>query len=186
MDEVWRAISGYEGIYEVSDFGQVRSLDRIIALRPSRTRKVRAFTQQLRGRVMKQYNAPNGYMTVVLKAGDVGRTHSVHRLVCQAFHGEPGTPKHVNHIDGNKTNNRADNLQWVSPIENIAHAHAANLMNPARGEQAGGAKLTEPEVREIKRLLSEGMSQRKIAAIYGIGQRTVGNINTGERWVHVT
>ncbi|XAI96966.1 hypothetical protein [Synechococcus phage Ssp-JY42] len=134
---------------------------------------------------MRQHTSARGYKTVCLKVASVSRTFDVHRLVALAFLGKPATPKHVNHIDGDKTNNRADNLEWVSPVENSAHARANGLFTQARGERAGGAKLTEGNVKTIRAMIAAGQSQRAIAEVFGIGQKTVSAIHTGRIWRHV-
>jgi hypothetical protein len=114
-----RPVAGYEGRYSVSRSGIITShakshanqatLRREIRLSPIRTRK--------------------GYLTVAFYGGPCGKKWiPVHRVVCSAFNGPPPTPLHqVNHIDGVKTNNRAENLEWVTCRENIAHAHRTGL-----------------------------------------------------------
>ena len=79
----------------------------------------------------------------------------------------------MNHIDGNKQNNAVSNLEWVSAQENIVHAFSNNLMNPARGIRINVGHFVEEDIREIRRKAAEGMSQRKIAAEYGVGQNAI-------------
>jgi hypothetical protein len=105
----WKPIWGYEGMYEVSNKGEVRSLDRI----DSAGRK-------LRGVTLRQHVSPNGYSMVSLCEAGKRAQKTVHKLVAEAFHG--WSKKWVNHINGVKTDNRAENLEWLTPGENLSHA----------------------------------------------------------------
>jgi hypothetical protein len=107
--ERWKPILGYEGMYEVSDHGRVRSLKR------GKVHLMRCFV----------WGA--GYVYCSLSNGG-RRIFTVHRLVAQAFHGSPPPGRdEINHIDGDKTNNRAANLEWCSRLENMRHASEKDL-----------------------------------------------------------
>lgn len=114
MTENWRPVSGYEGAYEVSDQGRVRSLDRI-----ARDGK------RLRGRVLRPFVMPTGHVRAVLVKDGVRRTLKVHRLVLQAFVGPAPEGTEALHRDGNAGNNTLSNLRWGTKSENsrdqIAH-----------------------------------------------------------------
>lgn len=122
--ENWRPVPGYEGAYEVSDLGRVRSLPRIIM-------RANGIPQKIHGRMLKPYVA-NGYPTVrIAKGGDRGngQTRLVHRLVAFAFL-EPGPEgTEVCHIDGDKGNPRASNLYWGTRAENLADSIAHGTWN---------------------------------------------------------
>ena len=115
MNEIWKDIEGYEGKYQVSSFGRVRSVDHQRAVVPTNT------VCTVKGKIIKPAKIGNGYMGVKLCNGSHRSTASVHRLVAKAF--VPGyfDGAHVNHIDENKANNRADNLEWVTPSANNLH-----------------------------------------------------------------
>jgi hypothetical protein len=123
---------------------------------------------------------------VTLHRAGEQRTFDVHRLVAQAFVASTQQNQQTNHKDGDKTNNRADNLEWVSGSENQRHAVALGLLHPPilRGEDSGSAKLTAQQVREI-RALTGVHSQRKIGHKYGISHNHVGRIQHGVVWRHV-
>jgi len=115
MKEEWRNVVGYEGFYEVSSFGNVRSLDR-------RIRNGRGFMTKT-GTILKPY-AGNGklpYSQVSLCVKCKNSTKTIHRLVANAFIDNPDRKPQVNHIDENKTNNNVNNLEWVTAKENINH-----------------------------------------------------------------
>ena len=105
-NEEWRDVAGYEGLYQVSSEGRVKSLER-------KGRKSE--------RILKPGVRSKGYLFVVLCAGGKSRMFSVHRLVCTAFHDNPENKLDVNHINENKTDNRIENLEWSTRKENLNH-----------------------------------------------------------------
>lgn len=128
----WRPVVGWEGIYEVSSVGGVHSHHRY-NMRP---RKVGL--------------DPYGYVQLVLSRDGKKVCKKVHSLVAEAFIGPRPYGFHVNHLDGVKTNNSVENLEYCTNCENIKHALKLGLF--AKGEKNGAAKLTEAQVQEIRRL----------------------------------
>lgn len=123
--EEWKNVKGYEGYYQVSNTGLVKSLDREIILkdklgndRPS----------MYKGRILKQNMNTKGRLYVVLSKDCKPKTFEVHRLVAMAFVENIHCFETVNHIDGNCTNNNYENLEWVSIKENLRHAFKNNLI----------------------------------------------------------
>lgn len=118
--EVWKDIEGYNGKYQVSNYGNVRS-----------------FSKWKNGRLLKFGTNSHGYYTVnLVKDGRKSvKIVSVHRLVAMAFIENPGMVREVNHIDGDKKNNRVDNLEWVDRYENIRHAVRTGLIPYKRGAE---------------------------------------------------
>lgn len=112
----WRPVNGYEGLYEVSDKGQVRSL-------PRKDNKG-AFHK---GRILRERNTPRGYKTVMLSRNGIEKQYTVHAIVASAFLGERNSGMEVNHKDANKENNSVENLEWVTRVENIKHSVANGL-----------------------------------------------------------
>lgn len=117
--ENWKPVLGYEGYYEVSDLGRVRRVDRLVktGIRHSETRMAH-------GRVLKQNNKRNGYLTVDLCKDNKVKTISVHKIVATAFVPRMDGETEVNHLNCNKHDNRAINLEWCTPQENKDHAKA--------------------------------------------------------------
>lgn len=112
----WKQIEGYEGLYEVSDTGEVRSCERVIA-----TNIKHVSARRIPGRTLKQNRKSNGYMTVDLCKDGKVTTTAVHRLVAEAFVKNPDHKRYVNHIDSNRANNAEVNLEWVTSAENRRH-----------------------------------------------------------------
>lgn len=142
--EEWRAIAGFEGYYEVSNLGNVRSLTRV--LRPS----YRPMT--LEGKPLKPRPMRSGHLQVNLRRNNTSRNHLVHRLVAIAFLGQPLPGQEVRHLNGEPTDNRLQNLAWGTRSENMydrrAHGvdHEVNKTHCPRGHL-----LIEPNNRAIER-----------------------------------
>jgi hypothetical protein len=112
--EIWKNIKGYEKLYQVSNLGNIRSLDRYVY----NTYKNRL----VKGKIKKLTNNEKGYLKVTLYKNGKSQTREVQRIVAETFiHNIENKPQ-VNHIDGNKHNNRVENLEWVTAQENTIHS----------------------------------------------------------------
>jgi hypothetical protein len=181
-NEEWRPVVGYEGLYEVSSTGDVRSLDKYIPCGyESRGKRLQ------RGKILKPYLNAHGYYTVALCNGGPKkeqRTRSVHQIVTEAFVGPRPSESHgVNHKDGNKANNDARNLEWVTAAENTKHAQASGLI--LQGEKISTSKLTESDVRKIRHLRNQGAPLLEIAQRFGVAESTACQIALHRTWKHV-
>ncbi len=120
IQEEWRPVVGYEGRYEVSNLGGVRSLPRTMDARHGGSPD----GYHMKGRVLKKNTSPNGYFFVPLGKGKIGY---IHRLVLEAFVPNPENKPCCDHIDANKQNNKVTNLRWATYSENNSHPHAVAL-----------------------------------------------------------
>ncbi len=134
-NEVWKDIKGYEGLYQISNLGRVKSL-----------RKIRGIQIQ-KEKILTLQPIKGGYYRAKLCKNGKEKSYLVHRLVAETF-----IPEHftVNHKDGNKSNNTVDNLEWVTQKENNIHAYKMGLK--PYGTQRADSKLTEQQVKEIRKV----------------------------------
>jgi hypothetical protein len=113
--EIWRDIEGFEGMYQVSNMGRVRGVDRYVGYRNGRKRL-------WKGHIKKPTVTAKGYLKVSMHDGQKRKTEEIQRLVARAFIPNPMNKPYVNHKDGNKQNNAVENLEWTTPSENTIHA----------------------------------------------------------------
>lgn len=177
-NEIWKDVVGFEGYYQVSNLGRVKGLDRVV--------KYRHRTLSVKGRIIVP-NFSSRYVSVTMSmAGTKRKQKTIHRMVAIAFVQNPENKKEVNHIDGDRSNNRSENLEWCTAKENIAHAFNKGLMGVRKGQKVGIPKLTEDIVIEIRRLHSnKEMSNAKIAKKYKIHTGTVADIINRKNWKHI-
>lgn len=185
MTEEWRRVRGNPA-YAVSNHGRVKRVFPDGKGRP--------------GTIIRQQIMSHGYpvVRIVPLVGETKRK-LVHRLVCEAFHGTPPTPKHESaHGDGNRLNARADNLRWATRKENMAdcllhgtlatgprHGRTTKPERTPRGRQHGHAKLTERQVRAIRAADVELGSGRKLAQEYGVSPALICSIRARRVWKHL-
>jgi hypothetical protein len=174
--EIWKDIKGFEGIYQVSDLGNIKSLNRIDVRGLNRKGKAK------RGRINRY-----GYIQVQLWKNGKSIDKSLHRLVAEAFIPNPQNKPEVNHKDGDKQNNSVDNLEWSSSKENIEHA-VNNGLRKTNGENNGRAILTKEDVeyiRKIYKFRDKEFGGKALAEKFGVGQTTISHIIKNESWKDV-
>ena len=125
MQEIWKDIKNFEGCYQVSNLGRVRSL----------TRKVPTFNgvRTTKGQILKTYTSNTGYLRIDLRSNQKHKYVSIHKLVAETFIPNPNNYCVINHIDGNRLNNNADNLEWCTQSHNIKEAYRLGIAKPTSG-----------------------------------------------------
>lgn len=164
MNEVWKQIPGFE-IYEISNHGRVR-----------RVKEGEIIITEFR---LNEY----GYPVRSIRHTETRKVTTVklHRWVAKLFVPNPNNHKTVNHIDGDKLNNRADNLEWVSLQDNIQHAIDNNLRKRSHRQV-----LTENEVREIRKLYNTtNLTQKELGKLYNVNQMSIYSLVRYNSWFNI-
>lgn len=169
MNEVWKDAVGYEGVYLVSNMGNIKKVGSAVNINPTLTE--------------------SGYLRVCMCVKGRQKTTSVHRLVALAFINNPESKSEVNHINGVKNDNRVENLEWCTRSENMFHAIKTGLCNfgSISGSNSKWSKLTEKDVTEIVVMLFKGgLKYSEIAKKYGVNYTVISKIHRKIIWRHVT
>lgn len=159
---------GYEGLYQISNLGSVKSFLR----------------SKTNGKIFFLKRKRTGYQTVRLYKNKKVKEFLVHRLVCCHFIDNPENKKEVNHKNGIKADNNSDNLEWASRSENMIHANITGLQIQIKGELNKSSKLTEKQAVEIK-YSCQNMRNSEIAKFYKISPTLVFLIKKGVNWPHI-
>ena len=187
MSEEWRDVIGYEGLYQVSSFGRIRSIDRT-------TLRVNGTKARFKGVNRKLSETKEGYNTLSLQKNSKPRTNLAHRLVAQAFIPNLSNKATVNHIDGNKKNNHVSNLEWATQKENVIHSFNAGLVGCRKGENAHNIKLSKQDVLMIRDMRSHSRKFSKktqpfplswIANCFRVSAGTIFDIEKKKSWKHI-
>lgn len=176
MQEEWRPVPCYEGLYEVSDRGRVRSLDRIAI----HTNQYGEYRKQLYGKQLNPVIHHTGYSVVSLCRDGEQISKRVHVLVAEAFLGKAPANMQTMHLDGDKENNKLSNLRYGTPLENNSArvAHGKSLV----GIKNHKAKLVDENILEIR---NDQRSQYKLAKIYGVSPAAISAVKLRKTWRHV-
>ena len=168
-NEVWKDISGYEEMYQVSNFGRVKSLKRY---------------RRRNDKILHLANDKDGYLQVNLSRDNKSKTIKVHKLVMLTFVGERPNGFEINHIDGIKTNNHIDNLEYCTSSEKTQHAYDTGLQ--PSGKKHYKSKFTDSQVLEIRERHKSGrISQTKLAREYEVSPTTIHKIVKRKAWKHL-
>jgi len=196
MKEIWKDIIGFEGYYQVSSKGRVKSVKRVLTMR----NQVTTWQQEKPEVILSLGKDSKGYFHVRLSpAGCNPRTARVHRLVAEVFLPPPSEElikncKNIgyiliNHKDGNKENNCVDNLEWCNVAYNNSQSWRGNkrTSNNIQGRNHYMSTLKEEDVQNIvKEYSSGGITQKALAMKYKVKQITISNIMTGKSWRWLT
>lgn len=184
--EVWKDIKDYEGIYQVSNFGNVKSLDREVA--PNNR-----VPYWRKGKIFKQSKSNLGYMTVGFTVNNIKVNKYVHRLVAETFITNWCNHPQVNHVDCDKTNNRMYNLEWCTNSQNQIHAtknglNKLHLHRVAYSEEKNGRSLlTKEQVSEIKqKYIPYKYSAKKLSKEYNVSESCITHILNNTSWKEIS
>jgi len=175
--EEWKDAIGFEGLYRVSSFGRIESQDRIS---PTTGRK-------LYGKIIKQSKHSKGYKRISIRDKNFNRCFDfTHRVVAKAFIPNLENKSEVNHIDGDKTNNKVSNLEWVTHGENMAHAGEMDLMK--KGDNHYFSKLSIEDVKYIKSNYiprDKELNSYSLARKFNVSQTVIMDIINNKSWKHI-
>jgi len=161
MEEIWKDIPRYVGLYEVSNMGRIKSYKR---------------KGQPYNRIRKPMMLSNGYRNIDLSKNNHRSLHKISRIVAEIFIPNPENKPCVNHIDGDKLNDNVDNLEWCTYSENQKHAYKLGLKKKV-------AKLNEFQVRVIRKI--KDMTNTEIAKIFNVKQPAISQIKNHKRWADI-
>lgn len=149
MEEIWKPIAKFDNQYEISNRGRIRSVYAII-------KKSNGSTYTRQCKILKPALNHSGYLAGAVSINNKMIPYTIARLVAKAFITNPENKPQVNHINGIKTDNRVENLEWMTQSENCQHSFDTGLQKPKRGELNGMAKLTREKVEEIRAMAKNG------------------------------
>ena len=177
MKEEWREIKGYEGYYEVSNIGNIRSIERYVNSKNKSIafKKAKSIKSSKRG----------DYISVKLSRENEEKTFSVHRLVALMFIPNPENKLEVNHIDGNKLNNFFSNLEWCTRSENEIHSYKNGLQSGRKGSKHHFTNLKEDDIIQMFLDLNKGLTRKEISIKYGLSYSNTCKILKGRTWGHI-
>lgn len=178
MIEIWKDIKNYEDIYQISNLGRVKSLNREVI------QKNRVINWP--ERIFKTTSTKNKYSNIKIYNKNGFENVSVHRLVGIAFVPNSNNKLFINHINGIKNDNRAENLEWCTTSENVKHAYRIGLNIPVFGDKSHSSKLTSVQVKTIKESYRDNLyTQSQLAKIYNVRVSNINMILTNRTWKRV-
>ena len=166
MTELWRSIDGFNGAYEVSNTGLVRS-------------------NRFNKRIILSPNISNRYKRVALQLNGNRHDLLIHRLVGFSFVANPLHLPQINHIDGIKTNNHHTNLEWCTARENALHAFSLGLRKTVIGEAHGATPFKNEDILAIREDCKNGKSLNSVAMKYGVTWHSISKIVKRKTWIHI-
>lgn len=174
--EIWKDIKGYNDIYKVSSLGNIKLSEREVP-------HWRGGVSIRKSKIIKNFKTKSGYLIVPLTKDGKEIKFLVHRIVAEAFIPNPENKPQINHINGNKTDNQVENLEWATRSENIKHADKNNL-RILKGVNNSGSKLTEKEVLEI-RSIGKSKTLNELSITYNVTFQCISKILNRITWTHI-
>lgn len=171
--EIWVDVKGYKGLYQVSNYSEIKRLGY-------------SYYSPFSGQIIVPQKIitgayKDGYQQVALFKDGIRELVFIHRLVATAFIPNPDDKPFVNHKDSNRNNNKINNLEWVTAKENSIHAHESGTFIMPRGEESCNTRLTNEDVKYIKDN-PDNLKQKELALKFGISQGGVSKIKANKNW----
>jgi hypothetical protein len=173
MEEIWKDIEGYEGYYQISNLARVKSLSRSII-------RANGNIYNISEKFLNMGLNKDGYARVALSKNSKQTFMFIHRLVATYFIPNPDSKLEVNHKNGIKSDNSIQNLEWVSPSENVQHGYNIGLSKI--GEDRYNSKLTNSDIVTIR---NSNLKQKELSEIYNVSQPVISRIISGITWKHL-
>ncbi len=169
--EIWKDISGYEGIYKISNKGNIKSLSRF---------------HVPKDRILTGFKSNNGYVCIELSKEGFSSRFYVHRIMAIAFLPNPYNKPNINHKDGVRNNNNLDNIEWCTQKENIQHAHRTGLARVGIGEKQAHSKLKTNNINKIRSMYRTGAyTMKEIGDIYKVSYQSISDVVNFRTWKHI-
>lgn len=172
MIEEWKPISGYEGIFSVSSLGRIRN------------ECVKRGNQYV-GKIRIGKKHKDNYLSIRMCHNYKVNIFRIHNLVAKAFIGERPENYVVNHKDGDKANNKLENLEYLSRSQNAYHAVKMNRWPDCRGSKHYASRFKDEDIKNIRDLYKKGEKQKSIAIKFNTNQCYISQIVNNKRWSHV-
>ena len=166
--KTWKPVTGYESEYLVSDKGDIK--------------RIKSSRGAVVGRLLKPYLNSNGYFYITLSKSGTQNDFLLHKIVATAFFGE--SELQINHKNGNKKDNSVDNLEYVTPSENLLHA--TRTLHKRSGANHWNSRLKESDVLQILSLRKSGLTHEQIAKAFSVSRTTISEILLGKKWQHLS
>lgn len=176
---IWKPVRGYENYYEISNCGEIRTIERYVELPTHKYLK--------KQKTLTQFDDGRGYKHVKLYDGKGNpKSFTVHKIVAITFINNPNNYVEINHLDHNKHNNHVNNLEWTTRSENIKHSYLMRDSKTYKGSGNKNSKLTEIQVLELRKEYKSGkFTYKQLSQKYSVGITLIGYIINNKIWKHV-
>lgn len=181
--EIWKDIVGYEGLYMISNMGRVKKLNSIVTQVGFNGVE---YSRRFKERLIGQNSGKENYQMIHLRKDGLNKAIRTHRLVAIAFIPNTENKPEVNHINGIKSDNRVENLEWCTSSENQFHSVRTGLSKIQYGSETTNSKLTEKDVLKIRELKqTTKMNNTEIGKLFGVKQPAISKIIYRKNWKHI-